>query len=713
MKRTCFVAISISGVFASSVLHAQETQRITITGSATQQSPSVSGFGDTPLARAPFSATVIDQRALQDAGISSLADITRLDAGITDAYNAPGYINQLAVRGYTLDNRFNFRRDGLPINAETVIGQANKQSLEVLKGTSGLQAGTSAPGGLVNLVVKRPRERVRDASLSWTQDGTLEAALDVGERTQGIGWRVNLDGARLDPQTDNARGRRWLAAGAVDARLGNTLVEAEIEASRQSQPSVPGFSLLGIRLPDADNIDPRTNLNNQPWSLPVVFAGRTGSLRLTHTLVDNNEQQIDLVAHGMRQQLTNDDRIAFPFGCSAEVAFDRYCSDGSFDYYDFRSNNERRTSDALDLAVKGRAQLGGITHSFNAGVLLTRYVARFERQAFNPAGIGTIDGRSVVPARPALTDENTNRDERSTELHLQDMVPLGAQWSLWAGLRHTRIDRESVRTDGSRATQYKQSFTTPWLAISHAFNAQTQAYASVGEGIESEVVPNRTRYVNAGQALPALKSRQVELGVKQAGKVFDWRIAAFDIRRPAAGDFHSDDGAASLDDCSDADPCVRRSDGIAHHRGVEAEADWRIGDLSLRGSAMLLRARRSSSANASLNGLQPTNVPARSLKLQAAYNVTAVPGLALVGFLTHEGRRMVVPDNSVATPGWTRVDLGARFTQRVNTQTVVWRLGIDNATNRRAWQEAPYQFGHAYLYPLAPRTAHASLAVRF
>ena len=709
-RRCAFVFASLFALAAQ----AQPTQRITITGNALPQAPSVAGFANTSLQSAPFAATVIDQRALQDAGISSLGDITRLDAGITDAYNAPGYWNQLAVRGYTLDNRFNYRRDGLPLNAETVIGQANKQSLEVLKGTSGLQAGTSAPGGLLNLVVKRPRERVREASLAWTQDGTLEAALDIGERSDAIGWRINLDGARLDPQTRSSRGQRWLAAAAVDARLGsNTLFEAEVEQSRQSQPSTPGLSLLGAQLPDAREIDPRTNLNNQAWSLPVVMAGRTGSLRMTHTIVHGAEQRIDLVAHAMRQRLTSDDRIAFPYGCSTEGNFDRYCSDGSFDYYDFRSDNERRTSDALDLAVKGRARLAGSTHHFNAGVLFTRYVARFGRQAFNYVGTGTIDGRAVVSPDPTLTDENTNRNERSTELHLQDMLPLGEQWSLWAGLRHTRLDRESVRTDGSRATQYAQSFTTPWLALSHAFSAQTQAYASVGEGIESEVVPNRSRYVNAGQSLPALKSRQIELGFKHASEAFDWRMAAFDIRRPATGDFHTDDGAAAFDDCSDTDPCVRRSDGIARHRGVEAEVEWRAGDLSLRGSAMLLRARRSGSANATVNGLQPTNVPARSLKLQAAYNVAALPGLALVGFVSHEGQRRVLPDNSIATPGWTRIDLGARFTQHLGTRTLVWRLSIDNMADKRAWQEAPYQFGHAYLYPLAPRTMHASLAARF
>jgi iron complex outermembrane receptor protein len=75
---------------------------------------------------------------------------------------------------------------------------------------------------------------------------------------------------------------------------------------------------------------------------------------------------------------------------------------------------------------------------------------------------------------------------------------------------------------------------------------------------------------------------------------------------------------------------------------------------------------------------------------------------------------MVLPDNSVATPGWTRIDLGARYTLRLGgSTTAVWRAGIDNIANQRAWKEAPYQYGHAYLYPLAPRALHASVAVNF
>jgi iron complex outermembrane receptor protein len=680
-------------------------QVISITGKSGNNTASVAGFGDVQLSSAPFSASVISTTQLADAGISSLGDLTRLDAGITDAYNPPGYWSQLAVRGFTLDNRFNYRRDGLPINAETVIGAANKQALEILKGTSGLQAGTSAPGGLVNFVVKRPQGTIRSVAISFEDASSSGAALDIGDRSGhdgAVGWRLNASADRLAPMVHDIQGQRHLLAGAFDFQAARgTLLEAEFEISHQRQPSVPGFSLLGARLPAASSIDPRISLNNQTWSLPVVFDGKTASLRYTQALADG----IDFVVHGMSQQLRTDDRIAFPFGCSAESNYDRYCSDGRFDLYDFRSEGERRNSQALDLSIQGRTTFGDLAHRFNAGVLSTRFDSRFGRQAYNYVGTGTIDGLSRVPADPSLTDENTNRSERSTEVHLQDAVALSRTTHVWLGLRSTSLQRDSVRTDGSRATDYRQRFAIPWLAVSQASGSGGTLYASWGQGIESQVVSNRPTFVNAGQALPALKSHQTELGYKQSTPILDWRVAAFDIVRPEWRDTGS---------CDVAQSCLERADGTSRHTGLEAEAEWRSGAYSLRGSAMALRARRAGSTDGSLNGKRPTNVPATSLKLQGAYNVAALPGLAILAFVTHEGERVVLPDNSICTPGWTRTDLAVRYATRLAaTTTAIWRAGIDNLANQRAWKESPYQYGHAYFYPLPPRSLHAAVAVNF
>jgi iron complex outermembrane recepter protein len=721
------IALAAQQALAQTAPVAQPTTRITITGSHAQQPVSLAGFGDVPLEQLPISATVITRNRLGDAGVVDLGDITRLDASITDAYNATGYINQIAVRGFTLDNRSNFRRDGLPINAETAILLANKQALEVIKGTSGLQAGISAPGGLVNLVIKRPTRSFRDVGLHLTQPGTIEATVDLGDRfgpDARFGWRLNASGARLNPSTEGSRGSRHLWALAVDARLGDTLVEAEAEVSRQSQPSTPGFSLLANRLPDARSVNPKTNLNQQAWTLPVVFGAQTGSLRVTQSINDSTT----VVAALMRQNLTTDDRVAFPFGCSAEDVYDRYCSDGSFDFYDFRSEGERRQSDAAQLVVHTRKNWAGMQHRLSVGVLASRHTARFGQQAFNYVGTGSVAAPFTTPADPSLTDENTNRTERSTEWHLQNAVNLRPDVTLWAGVRHSRLNRQSIRTDGSRETPYTQGFTTPWLAASWQLQGQAQnettatrasqrgthtsAYLSWGEGVETEVTPNRSRYVNAGATLPALKSRQIELGLKHRSGPWEGRFAVFDIERPQWNDLLASTGAVAQEGCSNAEPCRRAIDGLSQHTGLEAEIEWRGSQLSLRGSALWLNATRKGSISAALNGLQPTNVPERSLRAQAAWTPATWTDLSLLAFLVHEGPRMVLPDNSVATPGWTRLDLGALYRIQSASHPITLRLNLNNATDRRAWQESPYQFGHAYLYPLAPRTLSLSLETR-
>ena len=58
---------------------------------------------------------------------------------------------------------------------------------------------------------------------------------------------------------------------------------------------------------------------------------------------------------------------------------------------------------------------------------------------------------------------------------------------------------------------------------------------------------------------------------------------------------------------------------------------------------------------------------------------------------------------------WTRIDLAARWATVLAGRSTLLRLGVDNVLDRQAWRESPYQFAHAYLFPLAPRTWRASV----
>ncbi|MBL0719756.1 TonB-dependent siderophore receptor [Piscinibacter sp. Jin2] len=677
---------------------------VRVQGRADAAQVEIGGFAGTLARELPMQTTVLGEGQRLDIGGVSLADFARLDASVGGAYNATGYWSNLTVRGFSLDLRSNLRRDGLPISGETALPLDNKARLELLKGASGIQAGVSAPGGLVNFIVKRPDTELRSALVEIKGDGNLLAAVDLSSRfgeDRAFGLRLNVAAERLRPRLDDAEGQRRLLALAGDWRIApGSLLEAEFELSQQRQPSQPGFSLLGDRVPDARDIDPTINLNNQAWVRPIDFEGLTGSLRWTQALAGGWR----FVAHGGSQRLKTDDYTAFPYGCGAEGNFDRYCSDGSFDYYDFRSENERRRQHALDLGLHGSLQTGPISHRLSAGLLFNRSRADFEGQAFNYVGIGTINGQTEVPADPTLTDDNTNRRERSREFYLRDQIQLAPGFQLWLGLRHTRLERESISTSGTRATAYEDDFTTPWIAASWTPAPGHSLYASWGRGVESDVTPNRPRYQRRGEAVGPLESRQTEIGWRGGRDALQGGLALFRIDRPVFAD---------LGPCEDSSPgsCSRQADGEAVHQGVEASLDTRLGPWTLGLAATWIHARREGSAQAGLNGSRPVNVPARSLRADLQYRFSSLPGLRAYGLLSADSDRVLIPgDDKLRIPGWARLDLGASYEQRLpGGQRLIWRAGIDNLANRRAWQEGPYQFGHVYLYPLPARSVRASL----
>jgi iron complex outermembrane receptor protein len=693
--RFTHTTLAAAALIAAGAGHAQTTTLNAVVVSGKAEVPvSIGGWGDVPLSKSPFQASVIGSEQMRDQGVQRLADIVRLDPAVSDAYNAVGYWDFLTVRGYVLDNRANYRRDAMPINAETSIPLDNKESIELLKGTSGLQAGTSAPGGLVNFVVKRPTpQALRSAQLGWQQDGSLLGGVDISQRFgqgEAFGVRVNAAAEHLDPRVRNARGERHLMAVAADWRLSpDTLFEAEVESSHRSQPSVPGFSLLGTTVPAPS--DPRINLNNQPWSLPVVFDATTASLRVSQRL----SADWRFTAHAATQRLRTDDRIAFPFGCFPTYT-DRYCSDGTFDLYDFRSDNERRRTDALELALHGSLQTGSLRHDVSAGALRSRFTGRFEGQAFNFVGTGNVQGTLITPPDPTLFPTASDRDERSTELFARDAVRIDGATTAWLGLRHTRLSRSSA--DG---TGYRQNLTTPWLALSREFAPDQVVYASWGEGVETAVTPNLPAVYGsaANQPLPALKSRQIELGIKGRSEQTAWNVAVFDIDRPATSDEETNPGQR-----------VFFIDGSAHHRGIEANGSWQGGPWTLAGAVQFLHARREGSHDAAVNGKRPNNVPDATLKLQARHDLAAVRGLSLQADVLAESHRiLLLPEGEARIAGYGRLDAGARYLQPSAFGTLTWRAGIDNLLDRRAWKDAPFQFGHAYLFPMAPRTLRLSV----
>jgi iron complex outermembrane recepter protein len=669
----------------------------------------VSGFDGVPQQELPISVTAFDNTTLRDVGAQRITDALRLDASVGDSYNLPAYWDKLSVRGYALDNRYNYRREGLPISAESIIPMDNKERIELLKGTSGIQSGTSAPGGLVNYVVKRAPSTadttIRDVKLSYGPGNNRLTATDLGGRfgqDASFGYRLNVAHEELDPYIRDTKGHRNLVALAMDWRIDSSnRLDWEFEQSHHQQIGVNFYSLLGPgthALPAT--VDGTRNITRQINSQPGVFDGQTSTLRWRRQL-DNN--WIWTTQVGM-QHLRADDRLIYASGCPTAPT-DRFCANGDFEIRDYRSENERRNSEVIQTDLRGQQWIAGLEHTFKVSVMRQRQINRMPFTHSDEL-IGTTNsingGLTQATTANSRGGPMTNNSDYNTEIALNDRVRVGAQTSAWLGLRYTQLNRQSVQTDGSAAAQDTRGMHTPWVALSHQLNTNDTVYASHGYGLEAQAAPNLSSYTNAGQALPALRSTQREVGFKRQDQHNLWQVTWFDITRPQTTN--------GLGCTNNPNSCTLQIDGQNHHQGLELSALSKLHQWNLGGSAMWLDAKRENAMiQTELNGQRPINVPKYILRGMSEYRSTSIVGLRSALRVSHEGKRNVTENGDIQLPAWTTFDATTHYDTKINHVVTSWTLAINNLANKHYWRESPRQYGQYFLYPGAPRTLRATV----
>lgn len=675
----------------------------------------INSLSNAPMAETPLSAGVIGAEEIRERGVRTLSQAIRTEPSASDAYNTIGYIESLQVRGFRLDSLLNYRRDDLPISNHTPVAMENLEAIEIINGVAGVIGGAGSPGGLVNYRIKQPTDApLRLLLVEVSERGTVLAQGDFGGRFgsgAAFGYRINFAASERRPNADDADGSRGFVSGYFDWRLSEaTTLVAEFDYNAVRQISVPGYGLLdtngdGVAETLPAPISPRLNLNAQPWSLPFESNAANGSLRWRQQLSRDWRAEVQAAAQSIR---TND-RIAFPDGCSTGPAYvyPGLCGSGDVDVYDFRSEDEERRTRTLNAFVAGTATTGAVTHELRFGAQRTRYTESFPPlQAYNFVGTTNVFAPVVLPEDPTPTVLNTQSELNLDEFSASDVLRLGPA-SLWLGTRWARLERDTVRSDGSEATHLDQSFTTPWVAVGWQPWAGGFGYVSYGRGVEIESVPNRPdEFVNYGAALPAQQSEQVELGFKQVWtEGHALALALYSIDKPYSDDVPQPDGRA-----------LRVADGRqSRHRGVEATAALQASrTLRFAGRAAWIDAETTRAIDPSLVGKRTTNVARFAAALAALWKIDAVPGLQLDNLFTYSSGKPVTADNSVELPSYWQWDIAASYQWRWSGAQMRLAAGIDNVTDRSYWREAPTQsWGGIYLFPAQPRSARVSLSANW
>jgi len=169
-------------------VHAGEDWRPTRSASATRT--------DTAIEDIPQSISVISAQVLEDLDVARIDHAMDFAGGVVRGNNFGGLqISGYTVRGFTTGEIY---RNGFPANRGTSTSPdaSSVERVEVLKGPSSGLYGRSDPGGLVNIVTKRPQQdaftRVRASAGSWDR---YRAALDINRPLDTAGKvlaRLNL-----------------------------------------------------------------------------------------------------------------------------------------------------------------------------------------------------------------------------------------------------------------------------------------------------------------------------------------------------------------------------------------------------------------------------------------------------------------------------------------------------------------------------------------
>jgi iron complex outermembrane receptor protein len=450
-------------------------------------------------------------------------------------------------------------------------------------------------------------------------------------------------------------------------------------------------------------VDGTRNITRQSFSQPGVFDGLTGTVRLKHKLDSGWLWN----THYGTQRLRADDRLVYASGCSTAPK-DRFCSNGDFQIHDYRSDNERRTSEVMQTELRGQSDIAGLTHNLKFSLMRQRQINRMPlSHTDNLVGTtNSINGGFTPSSAPNNPPQaNTNISDYNTEIALNDHVRLTEKTTAWLGLRHSQLSRQSIQTDSTAEVKDARGISTPWAALSYQINHRATVYASYGYGLEADATPNLPNYTNAGQPLPALRSTQREIGIKSQHERTYWQATWFDISRPATADAGN---ICSYNSASNT--CTRQIDGENHHQGLELSAQSKLSQWDLGASAMWLDAKReNATVDPSLNGQRPINVPKYILRGSSEYRFASVVGLRTGLRVSHEGERNVTENGDIMLPAWTTFDATTHYDTKVNDVQSSWTLAINNLANKHYWRESPRQYGQYFLYPGAPRTVRATV----
>lgn len=630
----------------------------------------------TSLLTTPQSITVITASEMDARGVQNLNDAVSYSAGVRPESGGMNNITEtMTIRGYSVSGfgggtNSNIYLDGLRGLSggqwsSTAFDTFGLERVEVVKGPSAVLYGQVTPGGLVNVVSKRPsRDQAQSITVQYGSHETLQSTFDLGAATEEGGLQMRVLGL---------------------ARTGNTEVDTSDDLSRIFV--APSLSLRK----GATTLTLLTQYQEDSGGTTFQFLPRTGSL-----VAGPNGQRLSRSTFLGEPDWNNFDRTQYSLGYQLEQKLgDKITLRHNLRYLDaateYRTVVARGTDAAAngtlarrimfgdgdsgnvttDLYLESRLSTGEIKHTLLTGLDYyrsdwehTRYLystSSINIYAPTYAGVNQAHVTAMFASAPQLAQDAT---ESQVGLFVQEQ----ASWrnlNATLGVRRDTYDIDYLNKGTQAQTSVAPKATTwraallykapkgfaPYVSYSTAFDAAP--YTSTDSAGKTFDDPSRSAQWEAGvkyqpEGLPALFTASV-FNLRERNRLSSYKDIA-------------------------ANAVYNSQSGEALTRGLELESRFQLS----RGLELITAyahldteiTKSSLSSGLETKGNKLPNVAEDSASVWLAQTINTGP---LAGLSLGVGARYTGPlfdnvNNVTRLPGYTLwdaslgYDLGKRFT---------------------------------------------------
>lgn len=634
---------------------------------------------DTPLLEIPQAVAVVPAQALQDQQPQNLDEALVNVSGITQSNTLGSTLDAVMKRGFGDNRDGSILRDGM----RTIQGRnftATAERVEVLKGPSSMLYGILDPGGVINVVSKKPQLESYRAITGRASTyghgkngsgGTLDVTGPLGET--GLAYRLVADYDDADYWRDFGHNRDKTFAPSLTWYGEDTTVTLSHEYREYSVPFDRGTLFRNgkpLDIPAERRMDEAYNITDGRSHLTIFdLSHQLNEDWKAHLAYSYNRDRYD----DYQARIFREPRVA------------------SSNAYERRLDGTRgavSTSHFATFDLDGKVQLGGMQHDLLMGVdheyrkfyredLLRQNTAiRFD--PFNP-----VYGNVPVPTTVAASDSDQTDRVVTQSAFFQDSVHLSEQWIFVAGARYQLYDQMSGRgRPFSKNTDIDGQVWVPRVGLVYKLNDELSLYGGYTESFKpnSTIAPLTNGASINGVQPEEGKSWEIGAKLDMPGRITG-TLALFDIVKENVLVTQTDNATGLT---------VATGAGEVRSRGVELDVTGQLtDDLSLIGTYAFTDAEVTKDPELKGNGLQ--NVARHTAPLYGVYDFGQLFGAdrvrAGVG-ARYVGNREGDPANSFTLPSYTVADAFTSYDTRLGDNKLKLQLNVKNLFDKTYYSSA-------------------------